>query len=167
MHASALLQTVTFSLFIAVASACEPSFGTGVSIVGANGFVTPNGRGHGSSAPFWDILRLLGLPSSSYVFRDIDDTSTALTRNADNTVTMEDTADTPIPLNQQFIIDCETCSSTDPSTAPAGTVIASNCNIKPFADPSLCLQVDRAPSDNLFVRTCGVVPNAQRFTFTT
>ncbi|KAK7050028.1 hypothetical protein VNI00_005460 [Paramarasmius palmivorus] len=168
MHVRAL-PAVAVSL-VALASgahaACSPSLGAGISIIGANGFVTPGGRGHGSPAPFWDIIQLIGLPASAYVFRDIDDTSVALTRNADNTVTMGATADTLIPLSQQFQIDCETCPA-EASTAAPGTVIATNCNIKPQADTSLCLQVDRAPSDNLFVGTCGVVPGAQRFTFST
>ncbi|KAL0065743.1 hypothetical protein AAF712_007226 [Marasmius tenuissimus] len=67
---------------------CSPNFeGAGISILGANGFVTPDGRGHGSPNPFWHI-EPTGQPISGYVFRDIANNNQVLTRNPGDSLTM-------------------------------------------------------------------------------
>ncbi|ESK84973.1 hypothetical protein Moror_9225 [Moniliophthora roreri MCA 2997] len=167
------LQVIALS-FLAVVSAnplaaratCSPNFeGAGISILGANGFVTPNGRGHGSSAPFWHIQQT-GQSNGGYIFRDIANNNIALTRNGDNSVTMAPVSNTGTDPTQQFQIECQACNG-GASSAPPGTVIGSNCSIKWMGNTGLCLQVDRAPSDNLFTGSCGTIPGAQTFTFST
>ncbi|KAK7049967.1 hypothetical protein VNI00_005398 [Paramarasmius palmivorus] len=151
---------------LAARATCSPNFeGAGISIMGANGFVTPNGRGHGSPAPFWHIQQN-GQSTPAYVFRDIANDNIALTRNSDNTVTMAPVSNSGTDPTQQFEIVCQTCSG-GAAVSPPGTLIASGCNIRWSGNTGLCLQVDRAPSDNLFVAPCGSVPGAQNFSFST
>ncbi|EEB97168.1 hypothetical protein MPER_03564 [Moniliophthora perniciosa FA553] len=55
------LQVIALSLLAIVSSnplvaraTCSPNFeGAGISILGSNGLVTPDGHEHGSPAPFW------------------------------------------------------------------------------------------------------------------
>ncbi|ESK83903.1 hypothetical protein Moror_7563 [Moniliophthora roreri MCA 2997] len=169
------LQLIALSLLAVVSASpldaratCPggPNFeGAGISILGANGFVTPNGRGHGSPAPFWHIQQT-GQPNGGYIFKDIDNNNIALTRNSDGTVTMTPASNSGTDPNQQFQIVCQSCTG-GASTAPPRTPIASGCNIRWIGDTSLCLQVGRAPSDDLFTSSCGSIPGAQNFSFST
>uniref|UniRef100_A0A0W0GDG5 Uncharacterized protein n=1 Tax=Moniliophthora roreri TaxID=221103 RepID=A0A0W0GDG5_MONRR len=108
------LQLIALSLLAVVSASpldaratCPggPNFeGAGISILGANGFVTPNGRGHGSPAPFWHIQQT-GQPNGGYIFKDIDNNNIALTRNSDGTVTMTPASNSGTDPNQQFQIE--------------------------------------------------------------
>ncbi|EEB91477.1 hypothetical protein MPER_10153, partial [Moniliophthora perniciosa FA553] len=148
---------------------CSPNFeGAGISIIGANGFVTPDGRGHGSSEPFWHIQQT-GQTNRGYIFktnRDISNDNIALTRNSDNTVTMAPASNSGTDVKQQFQIVCQSCIS-GASTAPPRTEIGSSCNITWIEDTSLCLYVGKAPSDDLLTSRCGFIPVAQVFSFST
>ncbi|KAF9254418.1 hypothetical protein L218DRAFT_1082345 [Marasmius fiardii PR-910] len=151
---------------LAARAKCSPNFeGAGISITGANGFVTPDGRGHGSPAPYWHVQQT-GQPVAGYILRDIANNNRALTRNSDNTLTMGPASDSGTDVNQIFQIQCDTCVG-GASTSPAGTLIASGCNIEWASDPSLCAQVGRPPSDDLYLLACGATTGGQTFSFST
>ncbi|KAG7100023.1 hypothetical protein E1B28_001809 [Marasmius oreades] len=151
---------------LAARAKCSPNFeGAGISILGANGFVTPDGRGHGSNAPYWHIQQN-GQSVPGYTFRDIANDNVALTRNPDNSLTMGAVANSGNDVRQTFNIECDTCVG-GAATAPPMTSIATGCNIKLNADPTLCVQVGRAPSDDLNLAQCGAIPGSQGFSFST
>ncbi|KAF9254215.1 hypothetical protein L218DRAFT_968337 [Marasmius fiardii PR-910] len=145
---------------------CSPNFeGAGISIRGANGYVTPDGRGHGSPAPYWHVQQT-GQAVTGYILKDIADNNRALTRNPDYTLTMGRASDSGLDGNQIFRIQCDTCAG-GASTSPPGTLIASGCNIRWSLDPSLCAQVGKPSSDNLYLRACGATTGSQTFSFST
>ncbi|KAJ8083122.1 hypothetical protein PM082_008991 [Marasmius tenuissimus] len=144
---------------------CSPNFeGAGISILGANGFVTPDGRGHGSPNPFWHI-EPTGQPISGYVFRDITNNNQVLTRNPGDSLTMGAVTNGP-DARQIFTIECQTCAS-GAAVAPPRTRIASDCKVKMASDTSLCLQVGRPPSDDLNLIACGTTPGSELYHFST
>ncbi|EEB93380.1 hypothetical protein MPER_07969, partial [Moniliophthora perniciosa FA553] len=65
--ALSLLAVVSANPLAARATCSPPPEGAGISILGANGFVTPNGSGHGSPAPFWHIQQT-GQSNGGYIF---------------------------------------------------------------------------------------------------
>ncbi|KAL0568751.1 hypothetical protein V5O48_013239 [Marasmius crinis-equi] len=145
---------------------CSPNFeGAGISVLGANGFVTPDGRGHGSPAPFWHIQQT-GQPVAGYIFRDIANDNQVLTRNPDNSLTMGAASNNGNDVRQIFNIECQTCAS-GAAAAPPRTPIATDCQVKMASDTSLCLQVGRPPSDDLNLIACGTTPGSELYQFST
>ncbi|KAF9253969.1 hypothetical protein L218DRAFT_1010322 [Marasmius fiardii PR-910] len=151
---------------LAARAKCSPNFeGAGISILGPFGFVTPDGRGHGSPAPYWHIQQN-GQPATEYILKDIDNNNRAFTRNSDNTLTMGTASDSGNDPRQTFRIECDYCVG-GASTAPPRTSIATGCNIKLDSDPNLCVQVGRPPSDDLYLLACGATTGGQIFSFST
>ncbi|ESK84963.1 hypothetical protein Moror_9215 [Moniliophthora roreri MCA 2997] len=164
------LLSISSATPLSVRSTCFPNFeGAPVSIHAGNGYVDPfinNAPGGGSPDPVWYIHQN-GQPNPGYFIKVASNTNLAMTWNwLFDSIVLTQVSDSGLNPLQQFDIECQSCFS-GAASAPAGTVVGSDCIIKPRGVPTQCLQTAPRSPSSLFPEPCGSHTGLETFAFAT